>query len=56
MKPRPPSDLIDFYLRWKEFRPCMEELIDRNILTTTEKETIGWLMILAEKIGAQDIE
>jgi hypothetical protein len=48
-------DLIDFHLRWKEFRPAAQALLARPGLGGAESDCLYWLIALADRIGAEDI-
>jgi hypothetical protein len=50
-----PSDLIDFYRRWPEFRQTAVALAQRADLSPGERETVNWLILLADRIGEHDI-
>ena len=50
-----PSDLIDFYRRWPEFRQTAVALAQRPELSPAERETVNWLILLADRIGDHDI-
>jgi hypothetical protein len=50
-----PSDLIDFYRRWPEFRQTAVVLAQRLDLSRVERETVNWLILLADRIGEHDI-
>jgi hypothetical protein len=54
-KPSPPRDLSDFYLRWPEFRPAILSLLASEKLTAQDEVIIGWLVDLADRVGARDI-
>ena len=49
------QDLVDFYLRWPEFRAVATNLQSRPELTDLERETIHWLAVLADKVGDRDL-
>ncbi len=51
----PPRDLVDFHLRWREFRPKAEEAARHFSPGSDARETITWLINLADRIGARDI-
>ena len=55
-RPIPARDLADFHLRWPEFRPFASKLSARENTAEVERETIFWLMELADRIGIADIE
>lgn len=48
-------DLIDFYRRWHEFRQTAERLEDRADLSPAERQTVHWLILLADRVGEQDL-
>jgi hypothetical protein len=50
-----PSDLIDFYRRWPEFRATAAALTERRDLSPVERETLRWLIKLADRVGEYDI-
>jgi hypothetical protein len=50
-----PSDLIDFYRRWPEFRQTAVALALRSELSLVERETVHWLILLADRIGEHDV-
>jgi hypothetical protein len=52
---RPPSDLIDFYRRWPEFRASAAALAERRGLSPIERATVKWLIVLADRIGDHDL-
>ncbi|RXH26294.1 hypothetical protein XH99_20330 [Bradyrhizobium nanningense] len=47
----PPRDLIEFYHRWSEYRPFVARLASRSDLSGSERELLGWLILLADRIG-----
>ena len=53
--PPEPSDLIDFHLRWRQFRPfalrAMESISDQ-----AEHQTIEWLITLADRVSQNDLD
>ena len=53
--PAPPRDLADFHLRWADFRPCMVALQTDAGLRPDQRETLGWLIVLSDRISEQDI-
>ena len=50
-----PSDLIDFYRRWPEFRQTAVALALRAELSPAERETVHWLIQLADRVGDEDL-
>ena len=52
----PVRDLIDFYRRWPEFRPHAMLLTDRPDLPPVERETVRWLILLADRISERDVQ
>jgi hypothetical protein len=54
--PPVPRDLIDFYQRWSDFRPMVEALADRTDLSLLERQTVQWLMQLADRISERDLQ
>lgn len=53
--PVAPRDLVDFHLRWAEFRPLMVALQGQAGLDRAQAETLGWLIALSDRVSAQDI-
>jgi len=51
-----PRDLIDFYRRWSEFRPTVAALADRSDFSVSERQTLRWLIELADRISEHDVE
>ena len=51
-----PRDLIDFYRRWLEFRQVVTRLVDRADLSASERQTIQWLILLADRISEHDLQ
>ena len=52
----PPRDLIEFYHRWSEYRPFVIRLARRSDLSASERELLGWLVLLADRIGKHDLQ
>jgi hypothetical protein len=52
----PPRDLIDFYRRWTEFRPAAAALANRSDFSVSERQTLHWLIQLADRISEHDVE
>ena len=53
--PAPPRDLVDFHVRWREFRPLAESAAKNTCLRTEEISTLRWLILLADRVREQDI-
>ena len=53
---RHPSDLIDFYRRWPEFRAPAVVMAERHDLSPIERATVKWLIVLADRIGDHDLK
>jgi hypothetical protein len=47
--------VVDFHLRWAEYRPLMVALQMREGLLPEEANTLGWLIALSDRVSAQDI-
>ncbi|MBW7971196.1 hypothetical protein [Bradyrhizobium sp. BR 10289] len=54
-EPAAPSDLIDFYRRWRDFRPAAIGLARRSDMSVLEQQTIRWLILLVDRISEQDL-
>lgn len=52
--PAPPRDLADFHLRWDDFRPIALEAMNASGLCAEHTEIMGWLIVLADRIGMAD--
>lgn len=50
-----PQDLIDFHLRWTDFRDEAIAARDSGSLNNEARETIGWLIAMADRIKAIDL-
>jgi hypothetical protein len=55
-EPAMPHDLIDFYRRWSDFRPMVEALANRPGLSVSERQTVHWLMQLADRVSEHDLQ
>jgi hypothetical protein len=55
-EPAMPRDLIDFYQRWSDFRPMVEALASHPGLSVPERQTVHWLMQLADRISEHDLQ
>lgn len=53
--PRLPRDLIDFHLRWHEFRPATERLMKLEGLDPRDREILRWLIALADRVNSDDV-
>jgi len=51
----PVRDLIDFHLRWHEFRPFAVEAAAAKALSDTQSETVDWLIKMADRIRKDDL-
>jgi hypothetical protein len=51
-----PRDLFDFYRRWADFRPAAVGLADRPDLSASERQTVHWLVLLADRISEHDLK
>jgi hypothetical protein len=54
-EPSPPRDLVDFHLRWAEYRPLMVALQGQDGLSPGQSNTLGWLIALSDRVSALDI-
>ena len=50
-----PRDLAEFHLRWTEFRPSAQAIIESGGLSERQRTTLLWLIALADRIGEADI-
>ncbi|MBN8500615.1 MAG: hypothetical protein J0M19_05640 [Sphingomonadales bacterium] len=48
-------DLIDFHMRWPQFRHVAVELATRKDLSDSQREIVRWLIQLANRVGQKDI-
>ncbi|WP_156640259.1 hypothetical protein [Bosea sp. PAMC 26642] len=55
VEPMPIRDLADFHLRWSEFREAALKASNSSALATQERETILWLIRMADRIGRRDL-
>lgn len=53
--PRPARDLLDFHVRWPEFRPLALEVLARNSMSTAEHATLRALVDLADRVRDNDL-
>ena len=54
--PPVPRDLIDFYQRWPDFRPMVTGLSSRSDLSSAERQTLRWLVLLVDRISEHDLK
>jgi hypothetical protein len=54
-QPPPPRDLVDFYLRWPEFRAIAAHVAKRRCMSHAEREVLTWLVQLADRVGPRDL-
>ena len=53
--PEPIPDLLDFYDRWPSLRGSMHALSEDSSLSEDERETLSWLILLADRVGPADV-
>lgn len=53
---QPPGDLIDFFRRWSGFRQVAVGLAARPDLSPAERQTVHWLILLADRVGKRDLD
>ena len=53
--PAPARDLVDFFVRWREFRAIAAGVSGNSCLDAGERETIGWLIALADSVSELDL-
>ncbi len=51
----PPRDLVDFHLRWPEFRTLAARVAENKNLAASEREIVQWLLRLADRVGPRDL-
>lgn len=49
------NDLMEFHLRWPEFRPVAHTILGHQEAASSEAETLKWLIALADRISDADI-
>jgi hypothetical protein len=49
-------DLIDFYRRWSDFRQTAMQLVNRPDLSSSERLTVQWLVLLMDRISEHDLQ
>ena len=54
--PREPSDVMDFFLRWREFRDVATTLQGKRGLNAKEREVARWLVAVMDRISARDMQ
>jgi hypothetical protein len=52
----PVRDLADFHLRWRRYRERALGALDNKALSPEERETLTWLIRMADKVGRADLE
>jgi hypothetical protein len=52
---QPVRDVADFHLRWLEFRPSAQEIVQLRSLNRRQAETLTWMIDLIDRIGEGDI-
>ena len=50
----PAKDLIDFHIRWPEFRPIAQSIVDIPELTSEQKDAVEWLIALSDRVRKED--
>jgi hypothetical protein len=53
--PRAPRDVLDFHLRWSEFRALACSVAERSELSEQERDVVRWLTELADRVGPRDL-
>ncbi len=53
--PRAPRDVLDFHLRWSEFRALACSVAERPDLSEPERAVVRWLTELADRVGPRDL-
>jgi hypothetical protein len=53
--PRAPRDVLDFHLRWSEFRTLACSVAERSDLSEQERAVVRWLTELADRVGPRDL-
>jgi hypothetical protein len=48
-------DLADFFLRWASFRPVALAVATSHSLAANERDVVGWLIKLADRVGDRDL-
>lgn len=51
-----PTDLMDFHLRWSQFRNEASEVQKIETLSSQQQEIIGWLIAMADRISEVDVD
>ena len=49
------QDLIDFHLRWPQFRHIAADLAAREDLPESQRKIVRWLILLANRVGQKDM-
>lgn len=50
-----PADLMDFHLRWPDFRSEALKVSEDQRLDVNARETIAWLVAMADRVGMGDL-
>lgn len=53
--PKPITDLLDFYDQWPNLRGPMNALSRDDSLSDELRETLSWLILLADRVGPADL-
>lgn len=49
-------DVVDFHLRWREFRSIAIAAAGNTALKPDERGVIEWLVALADRVGERDVQ
>lgn len=49
-------NIVEFYHRWPELKPCAVALRDSAALGGHEREVLGWMIELIDRVGPADLE
>lgn len=49
-------DVVDFHLRWREFRSIAVGAAGNTVLKPDERGVIEWLVALADRVGERDVQ
>lgn len=53
--PAPPRDIIDFHLRWSEFKPAALDAVSRLPEGSAQRMAVAWLTLLADRVSDADL-